>query len=73
MSKIKVWLSKPDTHSDQPLLEWYVEQCVIGLLIRVCRRAMRRNDSQTERRLRAVILAGAEAEQAEAEQAGVGR
>ncbi len=51
--------------SDQPWLEWQIEQLACVIMLKVCLRARKRGDKQTFRRARAIIATGAHEEATE--------
>jgi len=59
--------TRPKSHSEQPLLHWYVEQIFVLTMLWLAKRAVDRNDTQTLKRLSRIIIAGAEAERMEKE------
>lgn len=53
---------RPVGHKSQPLLEWWLEQVAVVIVLVIGRRAHRRGDRQTLERMRAISVAGRDAE-----------
>lgn len=57
------WKRPPSgAHDDQPLVEWWYEQAAACILMHIAKRAHRRDDQQTFRRVFAIVRAGGDAE-----------
>lgn len=53
---------RPRGHEGQPLLEWYIEQVAISIILFVGKRAYKRKDLTTFNRMLALTTAGRDAE-----------
>lgn len=62
MSNIKWQWTRPKGHRNQPLTEWWLEQVMCVIAIKVAHRAHVRGDRQTVERMVAIARAGAEKE-----------
>lgn len=61
MSNTWDW-KQPPGHEGQPLLEWWLEQIAVLIVLRVGRRARKRGDLRTFGRMQAISRAGGDAE-----------